>query len=61
MEVLGQRSGGRSALSVKVASDTPDVGEHFSDERRATEQRLKCVWVSGAFTLTDLTRSEWRG
>ena len=35
MEVQGQRSGGRSALSVKVASDTPDVGEHFSDERRA--------------------------
>ena len=35
MEVQGQRSVGNSALSVKVASDTPDVGEHFSDERRA--------------------------
>lgn len=43
MEVQGQRSVGNSALSVKVASDTPDVGEHFSDERRATEQRRKCV------------------
>lgn len=35
MEVQGQRSGRRSALSVKVASDTSDAGEHFSDERRA--------------------------
>ena len=39
----GSKERGNSALSVKVASDTPDVGEHFSDERRATEQRRKCV------------------
>ena len=30
----GSKERGNSALSVKVASDTPDVGEHFSDERR---------------------------
>lgn len=51
MEVQGQRSGGNSALSVKVASDTPDVGEHSSDERRATEQRRKCVWGVGSVHL----------
>ena len=51
MEVQGQRSGGRSALSVKVASDTPDAGEHFSDGRRATEYRLKCVWGVGSVHL----------
>ena len=51
MEVQGQRNVGNSALSVKVASDTPDVGEHFSDERRATEQRRKCVWGVGSVHL----------
>ncbi len=51
MEVQGQRSEGNSALSVKVASDTPDVGEHFSDERRATEQRRKCVCGVGSVHL----------
>lgn len=51
MEVQGQRSVWNSALSVKVASDTPDVGEHFSDERRATEQRRKCVWGVGSVHL----------
>lgn len=54
MEVQGQRNVGNSALSVKVASDTPDVGEHFSDERRATEQRRKCVWGVGSVHLDRL-------
>ena len=61
MEVQGQRSVGNSALSVKVASDTPDVGEHFSDERRVPSNGGNVCGVSGASTLTDLTRSEWRG
>ena len=47
----GSKERGNSALSVKVASDTPDVGEHFSDERRATEQRRKCVWGVGSVHL----------
>ena len=57
----GSKERGNSALSVKVASDTPDVGEHFSDERRVPSNGGNVCGVSGASTLTDLTRREWRG